>query len=114
MVDNQERREIIFVYDERRRNFKQTSRVLQERNPNVGYSLKIVKKVVRLFEDISSVVKPKRVYHSVRNDNKGVKGRGFSVGHHVYTDDINQEKPSNIIIKFNSVGCLCTCQHFTF
>ncbi|RZC38004.1 hypothetical protein BDFB_015240, partial [Asbolus verrucosus] len=51
-----------------RRNFKQTIRVLQERYRNAGYSLKIVKKVVRLFEDNSSVVKPKRVYHPVRND----------------------------------------------
>ncbi|RZC36987.1 hypothetical protein BDFB_015055, partial [Asbolus verrucosus] len=58
----------IFVYGECRRNFKLTTRVLQERYPNVGYSLKIVKKVVHLFEDTSSVVKPKRVYHLVRND----------------------------------------------
>ncbi|RZC37651.1 hypothetical protein BDFB_014963, partial [Asbolus verrucosus] len=59
MVNNQERHEIIFVYGESSRNFKQTIGVLQEKYPNVCYCLKIVKKVVRLFKDATSVVKPK-------------------------------------------------------
>ncbi|RZC33684.1 hypothetical protein BDFB_008400 [Asbolus verrucosus] len=57
MVNSQERCEIIFVYGECRTDFKQTIGVIQKRYPNVGYSLKIVKKVVRLFENTSSVVK---------------------------------------------------------
>ncbi|RZC40638.1 hypothetical protein BDFB_014967, partial [Asbolus verrucosus] len=52
---------------------KLTTRVLQERYPNVGYSLKIVKKVVHLFEDTSSVVKPKRVYHPQKLSSKNLE-----------------------------------------
>ncbi|RZC41926.1 hypothetical protein BDFB_013873 [Asbolus verrucosus] len=48
MVNDQERCEIIFVYGECRRNFKQAIRILQERYPNVSYSPKVVKKVVFL------------------------------------------------------------------
>ncbi|EFA08485.1 Transposable element Tc3 transposase-like Protein [Tribolium castaneum] len=68
MLSNQEKREIILVYGESGRNLQLTSRVLQERFPQARYSLKKVRKIVRLFEDTSSVVKPKRVYFPVRHN----------------------------------------------
>ncbi|EFA06510.1 hypothetical protein TcasGA2_TC009409 [Tribolium castaneum] len=53
MLCNQEKREIILVYGESGRNLQLTTRVLQEHFPQVRYSLKKVRKIVRLFEDTS-------------------------------------------------------------
>ncbi|EFA12994.1 hypothetical protein TcasGA2_TC005259 [Tribolium castaneum] len=68
MLSNQEKREIILVYGESGRSLQFTTRVLQERFLQVRYSLKKVRKIIRLFEDTSSVVKPKRVYFPVRHN----------------------------------------------
>lgn len=69
MLSLQERREIILVYGESRRNINLAVRTLQERFPNVGYNLYKVRRIVNLFEDTSSVEEPKRAAnYRVRNN----------------------------------------------